>query len=303
MIRRLLSLPLVPLLVVGFSTSSILAQGQVELHWLTAADGHGYLEVQGAPALGQGLLRIECSASPGEEALVRQLPLALEDHGQFRLPLSPGNLAGLSWRLSVRAWGPAGASGGAQTSGPLVLGPGFASGPRAYQSGEVLITEFQRNPAEVSDSRGEWLELQNMSDQVIDIEGWTLADDGSDVVTLTAGGAGIPMLPNQCLVFGNELDRSLNGNVFVQYDYGAFHLSNSADEIVLLRPDGTLVDRVAYDAAGSWPAAAGRSAALSWDTRDPFANDLGQAWCSSDYIYDATLGDRGSPTRANGNCP
>ncbi len=306
--RRLLSIPLVPLVVAGSLALSDRAAAQTQLNWVTAADNHTYLRVHGAPAKGRGLLHVEC-ASVGElEILTEALPLTFDLRGQVHVPLARADLAGFLWRISATRWGPGGAAGGGgtgggATSGPLVLGPGTGGAPLAYQSGEVLVTEFQRNPAEVSDSRGEWLELQNLTGQTIDIEGWILADQGSDEVVLSAGGAGIPMLPNQCLVFGTELDRGLNGNVFVQYDYGAYHLSNGADEIALLRPDGTLVDSLAYDASGAWPGGAGRSASLSWDARDPFGNDHGGAWCSSDYIYDSAVGDRGSPTRANGDCP
>jgi hypothetical protein len=282
-----------------------------QITWITGNGGKPQLTVFDAPALGWGLLRLEIvdERAPGfpwgdtRAPSSRQLCLRFDGTGRAALPLAEASLAGLSWRVQVIAWAPGSAVGSGQTSAPFVLSPGIGAGPLEHQSGELLITEFQRNPTAVADSRGEWLELQNVTDQVIDLEGWILEDEGSDQVILSAGGAGLQILPNQCLVFGNELDRALNGNVYVQYDYGAFHLANGADEILLRRPDGCLVDVVRYDALGTWPTEAGRSASLSWAARDELKNDLGINWCPSDYVYDGTLADRGSPTRANGACP
>jgi hypothetical protein len=48
----------------------------------------------------------------------------------------------------------------------------------APQSGEAVITEFMKDPATVADTRGEWIEIYNALPWRLNIEGWTISDDG-----------------------------------------------------------------------------------------------------------------------------
>ena len=47
--------------------------------------------------------------------------------------------------------------------------------------GTLVISEFMANPAAVSDTAGEWLELFNTTPNAIDANGLTLTDNGSDL--------------------------------------------------------------------------------------------------------------------------
>ncbi len=95
---------------------------------------------------------------------------------------------------------------------------------------DLLITEIMANPAEVSDSKGEWFELFNPTDQVIDLNGIRIHDDGSNSFTIDQQ---LPIDPHDFLVLGKNSDTSINGGIPVDYQYSNFTLGNSADEIIL----------------------------------------------------------------------
>ena len=45
---------------------------------------------------------------------------------------------------------------------------------------EIVINEIMQNPAAVGDGSGEWVELYNDGPAPVDINGWTIRDDGAD---------------------------------------------------------------------------------------------------------------------------
>ena len=185
-------------------------------------------------------------------------------------------------------------------------GSGFArlslpARPRPHGSGEILITEFLRDPVAVSDSFGEWFEVFNSTNQPIDLEGWSLTDEGSDATVLDNGGLGIVVPARGYLVLGREVSPAFNGGALVHAEYQGFTLANGADEIVLRRPGGRLVDRVAYDSAGGWPGAPGASCELAQGRLGSTWNDDPVDWCTA--TSRMTGGDLGSPGVGNGPCP
>ena len=52
----------------------------------------------------------------------------------------------------------------------------------------VVINEIMNNPSAVSDSNGEWFEIFNPTAAAIDIDGWTIRDNGSDSFVIDNGG-------------------------------------------------------------------------------------------------------------------
>jgi hypothetical protein len=82
-------------------------------------------------------------------------------------------------------------------------------------------------------------------------------------------------------VLARNADPALNGGIEVNHVYSGFTLSNGDDEILLSKPDGTLVDQIAYDDGVNWPDEPGRSATLDRDDYDELLNDDGTRWCSS----------------------
>jgi hypothetical protein len=192
---------------------------------------------------------------------------------------------------------------------PLALGatateiPGSSSVLAApVPSGEVVITEFMKDPATVSDTRGEWIEIVNTMPWRVNLEGWALADDVGSLHVIANGGLGLHMRPGQVLVLGRSADPALNGGVAVDYVFSGFSLSNAADQILLVKPSGRLSDRVAYDDQ-AWPSAPGRSTSLSAAFLDSRANDDPLNWCLSTPPLSATNPDTGTPGTPNELCP
>ena len=165
----------------------------------------------------------------------------------------------------------------------------------------MLVVEFLNDPTTVADGDGEWVEVFNATPNPIDLEGWTLADLGSDNTVLANGGQGIVVAPYEFFVLGRNDDFFSNGGVDVDFEYTGMTLSNTADEVVLLRPDGSLADQVVYDS--SWPSEAGRAVNLSRAFFDPLENDDAASWCLSWSPINTTAPDRGTPGERNDRCP
>ena len=45
---------------------------------------------------------------------------------------------------------------------------------------DIVITEVMQNPAVLSDADGEWFEVYNGGATPVDMNGWTVRDDGTD---------------------------------------------------------------------------------------------------------------------------
>lgn len=171
------------------------------------------------------------------------------------------------------------------------------------QSGQVVITEIMKDPSSVADTRGEYFEVWNALPWRVNLEGWTISDDSGASHVINTGGAGLRMGPGKYLILGNSSDPALNGGVQVDYAWSSFSLGNGADQIQLTKPDGTVVDRVAYDDGVLWPDAAGRSLSLRVTGRNVMSNDDPTNWCSSSSAISVTNADMGTPRRDNDICP
>jgi predicted extracellular nuclease len=157
----------------------------------------------------------------------------------------------------------------------------------------VVINEIMQNPSAVSDSNGEWFELFNTTADDIDIDLWTVNDNGSNVFVIN-NGAPLIVPAGGFLLLGNNADESSNGGVSVDYEYADFFLANGDDEIVLL--DGSLaeVDRVEWDGGPGFPDPTGASMALIDTALD---NNVGANWCTAASSFGA--GDSGTPGQVN----
>ena len=83
---------------------------------------------------------------------------------------------------------------------------GLAAEPPTVQRGDLVISEIQKDPKGVPDSRGEWLELTNLTSKTINVEGWSLSDHGSDSHVVDLGGQLLLIPPGGRIVLGNEDD-------------------------------------------------------------------------------------------------
>ena len=172
-----------------------------------------------------------------------------------------------------------------------------AATPSTAQPGDVVITEIMQNPAAVADTAGEWFEVYNATSQAIDLNGWTIADAGTDRHHIqTPNGEPLWLPAGGYLVLGRNADASTNGGVLVAYRYAGFTLGNADDEIILLDAAGTEIDRVAYDGGPAFPNPDGAAMALIQLDLD---NALGANWRTAPDPWPGSAGDRGSPGATN----
>ncbi|MEX1279736.1 MAG: lamin tail domain-containing protein [Acidimicrobiia bacterium] len=149
----------------------------------------------------------------------------------------------------------------------------------------LRISEVLANPGLSDDHDGEWFEVHNEGDTPIDLLGFTVKDDDHDRLRITGSHV---VAPGGRAVLGRTADQERNGGVEVDVVYGdAVTLHNRADEVVLLDPTGTEVDRVAWP--GDQPLADHNGAAM-------VAGPAG--WCRATTVFG--IGDLGTPGRAGG---
>lgn len=148
---------------------------------------------------------------------------------------------------------------------------------RAIQSQSILITEIMQDPVSVSDSNGEYFEVYNAADSVIDMQGWRLRSAGNADHIIDNGG---PLLipSGTYFVFGRSIDTLVNGGIRPDYVF-AFGLNNTTDNIVIFDSALTLIDSVAYDGGVTFPDPTGASMVFTGDVTDD--NNLGQNWMSA----------------------
>ncbi|MCB2200421.1 lamin tail domain-containing protein [bacterium] len=162
-------------------------------------------------------------------------------------------------------------------------------------SAQIVITEIMNNPSAVSDSDGEFVELYNSTASAIDIDGWTLADNGSDSHVIDNGGE-LLVPAFGYLVLGINSDSGTNGGITVAYQYSGISMANGDDEVMLYDTDMTLIDEVFYDGGPDFPDPNGASMYLVDPTVD---NNLAGAWLTSTIAWAGGAGDFGSPGAAN----
>ena len=111
-------------------------------------------------------------------------------------------------------------------------------------SGELVINEFMAdNDAVVQDPSGEyddWIELYNNSNTSISLNGYFLTDESADLTQWIFPDTSIG--PNEYLIVWADDDEGQPGL------HANFKLSASGEEIVLVAPDTTIVDVVAFGA-------------------------------------------------------
>lgn len=109
--------------------------------------------------------------------------------------------------------------------------------------GDLVINEFMAsNDETVADQDGEyddWIELYNNGASSIDLEGYYLSDDATDLMKW-AFPAGTTIDNNSYLVIWADNDEDQEGL------HAAFKLSASAESVFLVNPTGTIVDEVSY---------------------------------------------------------
>lgn len=132
------------------------------------------------------------------------------------------------------------------------------------------------------------------------MNGWAIADQGSDDYTIDA----LALPSDGIAVLCRNTDPAFNGNITCDALFVG-NLGNTADELFLSDPAGTLVDRVIWDAGATFPDPTGASMSLA-PGLNATENDTGANWCEATTPIPDGCGDLGSPGAFNaacGDCP
>ncbi|MCK6526021.1 lamin tail domain-containing protein [Myxococcota bacterium] len=181
---------------------------------------------------------------------------------------------------------------------------GYVAGPWGEASelvvprvGDLVVTEVMVDPATVSDSAGEYVEVYNAADYAISLSGWVLGDGLSESHTL----ASAPTLaPGDVVVLARNASEASNGGFEGDYQYTGLTLDNESDGVVLSFA-GVVVDEVRYRDDLGFTVPAGAALTLDPGSYDAAANDAGSAWCRATTPI-VSGGDFGTPGRANDDC-
>ena len=167
--------------------------------------------------------------------------------------------------------------------------------------GDVVIIEIMQNPSAVSDANGEWFEIYNNTGSTIDINGWTIKDNGSNSHVISNGGS-LNISAGSVLVLGKNNNTGTNGNYTCNYQYSSFTLGNGDDEVILLDNSGDGIDSVYYDGGTDFPDPTGASMTLNVNTTTNLykLNNVGSNWTTeSTSTYGD--GDSGTPGSVGGD--
>jgi hypothetical protein len=176
-------------------------------------------------------------------------------------------------------------------------GPVIPEGPVGY--GDLLITEVMYNPSALSDTEGEWIEIYNNSDQVVNLQNLVLERDDLNRHVI---GESIDLDPGAYYVLARSLQATDVSNSYV---YGsAITLSNTGAVLYLYNEDtetepGALIFALNYGET-EFPTGTGASICLSPDLLNASDAVLGSSWCVSTSLYNT--GDSGSPGSVNDLC-
>ena len=172
--------------------------------------------------------------------------------------------------------------------------------PANDMSGELLITEIMYNPSAIGDAEGEFIELLNVSDAVVNLNGLVIRRGSNNSLHVIA--EDLPLLPQQYALLANGEAATDH----VDYVYSSISLVNSGEEIIINTygtdgTDGDVICRVDYGAAGFPAGLNGSSIQLSDGITDVNEAMTGTNWCASTIAYNT--GDLGTPGTVNSPCP
>lgn len=159
---------------------------------------------------------------------------------------------------------------------------------RGAGPGDLVVSEFHRDPNAVADASGEYVEITNTSGAPLSLRGLRLSTSAG-VVTF---GANLAFYPGRPVVFVADGDDGRNGGLplGVTWPNGSLALGNTSGTIAILN-GGVTVDSVAYTSA--FPGGTGVAA----ERRDLLGPGTSVNFVGALLGYGG--GDRGSPARRN----
>ena len=179
------------------------------------------------------------------------------------------------------------------TDGPVIP----PSGAVAY--GEILVTEVMANPSALSDTEGEWFEIYNNSDHLINLQNLIIGRDDANIHTITDA---IELAPSAYLVLSRT---DLSTSVSNEYIYGSdITLSNTGAVLSIYNEGsesapGALIFALDYGGV-DFPEGTGASICLDPGLLNATDAPLGSSWCISTSVF--STGDLGTPGLVNDLC-
>lgn len=166
--------------------------------------------------------------------------------------------------------------------------------------GELVITEVMPSPSAVSDTDGEWVEVQVIAD--IDLNGVELDRAGDTAAPrLIESAICLRVTAGSRLLFARSADPLLNGGlpaVTATFGFSLIGGSATTPGDVRVLANGTLIDAVTW---ASSPTGAARQ--LDPDLVDAVANDSEASFCNATTPYGTgSPQDLGTPGAANTQC-
>jgi cytosine/adenosine deaminase-related metal-dependent hydrolase len=158
--------------------------------------------------------------------------------------------------------------------------------------GPMVINEVMINPSAVTDANGEYVELYNSGSASVDLQGWTLRDDGTDSFTIPTGSP-VLVAPGDVFVVAAQGDPGVNGGFAPHLVSTGFFLSNAGDEVILMDGSAVEQDRLVYGASPFTDSAGESVERVS--PRLPSTDPL--SWVQARSTFG--LGDRGTPGTVN----
>ena len=165
--------------------------------------------------------------------------------------------------------------------------------------GDLLITEIMYNPTALSDTEGEWIEIYNNSDGVINLQNLVLERDDLNRLTIPDP---IDLAPGAYFVFART-DQATDARDEYIYDTGIL-LPNTGAVLSIynegdLSNPGALIFSLDYGSAG-FPDGSGASIGLNPNLLNAQEAVSGTSWCTSTSSYNT--GDLGTPGLVNDIC-
>ena len=199
--------------------------------------------------------------------------------GDFGTPAAPN--------AECAAVAPPGTCLDGTTSRPLVI----------PEVGDLVITEVMPNPDAVSDTVGEWFEVQAV--RAVDLNGVGL-DRAGDTAnpTVISSAACRRIAAGERVIFARSSDSTSNGGlpaVTAGFTFALVSGTPTAPGDVRLMVGADVLDAVTWTSSR-----AGASRALDPNALDVTTNDSEAAWCDGISAYGD--GDLGTPAAANTSC-
>jgi hypothetical protein len=165
--------------------------------------------------------------------------------------------------------------------------------------GELLITEIMYNPSALSDTEGEWFEIYNNSNRIVNLQNLVLGRDDVNRHIITDS---IELAPASYYVLSRTPQAT---DAINEYVYGTdISLTNTGAVLSIFNAGtetepGELIFSVNYGGTG-FPDLPGASISLNPDLTNAADAITGNSWCTATSMYNT--GDLGTPGTINDSC-